>query len=86
MFTTWFCIRVLVILRTPSLSELCELVGLRFFSSVLLGSAIVSVAECQMFHSDKAAAGVAQKLSSAALLNGVYKYWADGIKSFVGSS
>ena len=55
------------LLLTPSLSELCELVGRMSFSSALFVSAIVNVAECQMVHSEKAAVGVAQNLGAAAL-------------------
>ena len=52
---------------TPSLSELCELVGRSSFSSALFVSAMVIVAECEMVHSKKAAVGVAHNLGAAAL-------------------
>jgi hypothetical protein len=55
-------------LLTPSLSELCELVGLRSLASALLVSAIVNVAECQALQPKKAVVEGAQKLGSKGLL------------------
>jgi hypothetical protein len=54
---------------TPSLSELCELVGLSVMSAGVPCSAMASVSECQVFKSKQVAVDALSGPSPVAVLN-----------------